>query len=157
MSNKINPIRQGFHSVTPCLVVIDADKAIEFYSRAFGAQENYRNYAPDGKSIMYAEIKIGDSIVTLSDEFPNMNSFAPPTTGKSPVSLYLYVENADEVFNRALSEGGQAILPMTDAFWGDRYGQLKDPSGHIWSIATHKKDVSPEEMEKAAKEAFSKT
>jgi PhnB protein len=144
MSNEINPIRQGFHTVTPCLVVKDADKAIKYYARVFGAKENYGNYAPDGKSIMYAEIKIGDSIITLSEEFPKMNSFAPSEKGRSPVSLYLYVENADEIYNRALSEGGETIFPMSDAFWGDRYGQLKDPYGHIWSIATHKKDVSPE-------------
>lgn len=85
-----------------------------------------------------------------------MNSFAPSEKGRSPVSLYLYLQNADEVYSRALSEGGETIFPMNDAFWGDRYGQLKDPYGHIWSIATLKKDVSPEEMERAAKEAFSK-
>lgn len=156
MSNKVNPLRQGFHNLTPCLVVKDANKAIEFYRNVFGAQENYRNDAPDDKSIMYAELKIGDSNLILSDEFPDMNSLSPSTIGKSPVSLYLYVENADDTFSRAISEGAQVIMPMTDAFWGDRWGQLKDPYGHIWSIATHKKDVSPEEMEKAAKEAFGK-
>jgi len=156
MSGKSSSVRRGFHTVTPCLVVKDADKAIEYYKKAFVAEENYRNYAPDGKSIMYAELKIGDSVVTLSDEYPQMNSFAPSGNGNVPISLYLYVDNADEVFNRAISEGGQEVLPMMDAFWGDRYGRLKDPFGHIWSVATHKKDLSPEEMEKAARDAFSK-
>lgn len=152
MSNKVSPLREGFHNLTPCLVVKDANKAIEFYTKVFDAKENYRNQAPDNKSIMYAELTIGDSKLVLSDEFPEMDSLSPPTIGKSPVSIYLYVDDADRTFDSAISEGAEVIMQMTDAFWGDRWGQLRDPFGHIWSIATHKKDVTPEEMEKAAKE-----
>lgn len=152
MIHKVSPLREGFHNLTPCLVLKDANKAIEFYTKVFGAKENYRNHAPDNKSIMYAELTIGDSKLVLSDEFPEMNSLSPPTIGKSPVSIYLYVDDADRTFDSAISEGAEVIMQMTDAFWGDRWGQLRDPFGHIWSIATHKKDVTPEEMEKAAKE-----
>lgn len=154
MSHNVSPLREGFHNLTPCLVVKDANKAIEFYTKVFGAQENYRNNAPDNKSIMYAELTIGDSKLVLSDEFPEMDSLSPPESGKSPVSIYLYVDDADRTFEVAASEGAEVLMQMTDAFWGDRWGQLRDPFGHIWSIATHKKDVTPEEIEKAAKEEY---
>ncbi|MFN2435209.1 MAG: VOC family protein [Nitrososphaeraceae archaeon] len=154
MSHKVSLLREGFHNLTPCLVVKDANKAIEFYTKVFGAQENYRNHAPDNKSIMYAELTIGDSKLILSDEFPEMDSLSPPTIGKSPVSIYVYVDDADRTFDRAVSEGSEVIMQMTDAFWGDRWGQLRDPFGHIWSIATHKKDVAPKDMEKAVKEQY---
>src|ERR671910_2066852 len=154
MNDKVTSVRQGFHNLTPCLVVKDANKAIEFYTKVFGAKENYRSQAPDNRSIMYAELSIGDSKVILSDEFPDMDSLAPLTIGKSAVSLYLYVEDADHTFENAISEGANVIVHMTDSFWGDRWGQLRDPFGHIWSIATHKKDVAPEEMEKAAKKEY---
>jgi PhnB protein len=154
MSHNVSPLREGFHNLTPCLVVKDANKAIEFYTKVFGAQENYRNHAPDNKSIMYAELTIGDSKLVLSDEFPEMDSLSPPEIGKSPVSIYLYVDDADRTFEAAVSEGAEVIMQVTDAFWGDRWGQLRDPFGHIWSIATHNKDVTPEEMEKAAKEEY---
>jgi PhnB protein len=151
MSQKVGPIREGFHNLTPCLVVNDANKAIEYYTKVFGAKENYRNHAPDNKSIMYAELSIGDSKLILSDEFPDMDSLSPITIGKTAVSIYLYVDDADRTFDLAVSEGANVIMKVTDAFWGDRWGQLRDPFGHIWSIATHKKNVTPEEMEKAAK------
>jgi PhnB protein len=151
MSQKVDPIREGFHNLTPCLVVNDANKAIEFYTKVFGAKENYRNHSPDNKSIMYAELSIGDSKLILSDEFRDMDSLSPLTIGKTPVSIYLYVDNADRTFDLAVSEGANVIMKMTDTFWGDRWGQVRDPFGHIWSIATHKKNVTPEEMEKAAK------
>jgi PhnB protein len=154
MNDKVTSVRQGFHNLTPCLVVKDANKAIEFYTKVFGAKENYRNQAPDNRSIMYAELSIGDSKLILSDEFPDMDSLSPLTIGKSAVSLYLYVEDADHTFENAISEGANVIVHMTDSFWGDRWGQLRDPFGHIWSIATHKKDVAPEEMEKAAKKEY---
>jgi len=111
---------------------------------------------PDGKSVAHAELMIGDSKIMLSDEFPEMKCLSPKSIGGSPVSLYLYVEDVDKTFNLAVSEGGKSLFPVQDQFYGDRHGSIQDPFGHIWSIATHIKDLTREEMKKAAEEAFSK-
>jgi PhnB protein len=152
----VSPIREGYHTVTPCLVVKNGNEAIEFYKRAFNLVESFRNYAPDGKRIMYAELKLGDSIIILSDEFPDMGCYSPLSIGGSAVSLYVYVLDADKVFSQALLAGAQEIVHVMDAPWGDRCGQLKDPYGHVWSVATHKIDMSPEEMEKECRKSLLK-
>jgi uncharacterized glyoxalase superfamily protein PhnB len=142
-------IPEGFHSITPYLTVNNAVAAIDFYKRAFEAKETSRLHGPDGKSIINAELKIGDSKVLLSDEFPHEGSRSPSTIGGTAVTLHIYTEDADRIFNQAVSAGATVVMPLMDAFWGDRYGQLKDPFGHIWSIATHKQDLSQEEIQKA--------
>lgn len=152
----VKPIPEGFHSITAHVTVKDASAAIEFYQKAFGAQELWRSPGPDGKKIMHAEVKIGDSILMLNDEFPEMGGECSVRAGVSDsVSLHLYVENADAVFEQATKAGASVVMPLADMFWGDRYGMLKDPFGLRWSIATHIKDCTPEEVEKAAAQAFS--
>lgn len=145
-------IPEGTHTLTPDLPVKDAARMIEFYKRAFGATEVSRAPSPDGK-IMHAALKIGDSTFYLSDEFPN-GCPAPTTLGGSTCVLSLYVEDADKLFKQAVSAGAKVKMPIMDAFWGDRYGQVTDPSGHIWAIATHQRDLSPQEIEKGAREFF---
>ena len=154
MSSTVKPIPEGYHSVTPYLIISGAADAIEFYKKAFGATELFRMPQPDGK-IGHAEIKIGDSPIMLADEFPQMSYVSPKTLGGSPVSLMIYVEDVDAVFDRAISEGAEQQKPVEDKFYGDRGGSLVDPFGHIWHIATHKEDVTPEEMEKRAAAAGS--
>jgi PhnB protein len=127
----------------------------EFYKRAFGAQEVVRMDGPDGK-IGHAEIKIGDSIVMLGDEMPGMGNRSPQSLGGTTAGVMLYVENVDTVFNQAVSAGAQVEAPVADMFWGDRYGKLKDPFGHSWSVATHMEDVAPAEMAKRMKDATAK-
>lgn len=143
------PIPEGYHAVTPTLTVRGAANAIEFYKKAFGAQETMRFPSPDGKTIMHAEIKIGDSRVMLNDEHPQMGCLSPQSTGGASSGIFLYVENADDVFNKAVSAGAKSQMPMMDAFWGDRFGSIIDPFGHVWSIATHKKDMTPDELKQA--------
>jgi len=145
-------IPDGFHSVTPTLTVRGAASAIEFYKKAFGAQEIMRFPSPDGKSIWHSEIKIGDSKIMLNDESPQMNCLSPKSVGGATSGIYLYVEDADNVFNKAVAAGGKVTMPIADAFWGDRSGQIEDPFGHRWMIATHKKDMTQEEMRKAGLE-----
>ncbi len=151
MAAQVKKIPDGYHTATPYLVVGDAARAIDFYKRAFGASELVRMDAPGGK-IGHAELKIGDSMIMLSDEM--MGNRSPQTLGGSPVSIFLYVEDVDSVFNKAIDAGGKSDAPPTDMFWGDRFGKLTDPFGHIWSIATHIEDVAPEEMPKRAKAAM---
>lgn len=155
MANRVNPIPKGYHSVTPYLTVNDAARALEFYKRAFGAQEVVRMDGPDGK-IGHSEIKIGDSIVMLGDEMPGMGNRSPQSLGGTTAGVMLYVENVDTVFNQAVSAGAQVEAPVADMFWGDRYGKLKDPFGHSWSVATHMEDVAPAEMAKRMKDATAK-
>ena len=155
MPTQAKPIPQGFRSVTPYLTMNDASRAIEFYKRAFGAQEVVRMDAPGGK-IGHAELKIGDSIVMLADEMPGGGCQAPQTLGGTTCGIMLYVENADTTFNQAVSAGAQIEAPLADMFWGDRYGRLKDPFGHSWSVATHKEDVAPAEMQKRMQDAMTK-
>ena len=155
MDSMTKPIPEGHHAVTPTLTVRGAANAIEFYKKAFGAQEINRFLGLDGKSIMHAEIKIGDSRIMLNDEIPQMKCLSPQSLGGTSSGTFLYVENADEVFNKAVSAGAQSQMPMMDAFWGDRFGSIIDPFGHVWSIATHKKDMTPDEL-KQASEKFMK-
>ena len=154
--NEVKKIPDGYHSITPMLIVKDGLKAIEYYKKVFGAIDKGTMMMPDNKSVAHAELLIGDSKIMLSDEFPEMKSLSPTTIGGSPVSLYLYVEDVDKTFNLAVTEGGKSLFPVQDRFYGDRHGSIQDPFGHIWSIATHVKDLTKEEMKKAAEEAFSK-
>jgi PhnB protein len=139
-----NPIPEGYHSVTPYLVVDDAAKAIEFYQKAFGAEEKYR--LPMGDRIGHAEIKIGDSHVMLADEFPDMGHLGPKARGGTTVSLMVYVPDVDAAFKTALDAGATQERPVEDQFWGDRMGSLADPFGHKWSLATHVEDVPESEI-----------
>lgn len=148
----VKPIPEGYHSVTPYLIVRGAAAAIDYYIKAFGAKELFRFPAPDGK-IGHAEIKIGDAPIMIADEYPDMGYNGPQSLGGSPVSLMIYVEDVDTVFNRAVESGGTVKEALQDKFYGDRMGTLVDPFGHIWHVATHKEDVSMEEMERRAKAA----
>ena len=148
----VKPIPEGYHSVTPYLMVDRGVAAIEFYKKAFGAVELFRFPAPGGK-IGHAEIKVGDSPIMLADEFPDMGYLGPKSIGGSPVSLMIYVEDVDTVFNRAVEAGATAKEAVTNKFYGDRTGTVVDPFGHIWHVATHKEDVPMEEMEQRAKAA----
>lgn len=153
MPAKVQAIPPGYHSVTPYLVVRDGARAIDFYKQSFGATEIARMGTPDGK-IAHAELKIGDSMIMLSDEM--MGNRSPESLGGSPVSIFLYIENVDSVFNQAVKAGAKSDMPPADMFWGDRYGKLTDPFGHVWGLATHIEDVAPAEMEKRAKESMAK-
>ena len=148
----VKTIPDGYHSVTPYLIITGAAEAIDYYKKAFGATELLRMPAPDGK-IGHAEIKIGDSPIMLADEFPEMGYKSPQTLGGSPVSIMIYVADVDTVFDQAVAAGGKVQRPVKDQFYGDRSGTLEDPFGHVWHIATHKEDVSVEEMERRAKSA----
>jgi uncharacterized glyoxalase superfamily protein PhnB len=152
MAQKPKAIPEGFHTVTPGLVVNDGARAIEFYKKAFGAEELSRMTGPGGKGVMHAEIRIGNSTLFLGDESPEMGAVSPTTLKGTPVSLHLYVEDVDAAFKRATAAGATVKMPVTDMFWGDRYGKVTDPFGHTWGLATHKEDVSPEEMTRRAKE-----
>jgi uncharacterized glyoxalase superfamily protein PhnB len=150
-TQSVKPIPEGMHSLTPHLVCANAAEAIEFYKKAFGATELFRMQSPDGK-IMHAQVKIGDSVVMLTDEMPQRGSLGPKALKGTPVSLFLYVESADKAFERAVSAGATVQMPLADMFWGDRWGFVEDPFGHRWHIATHIRDVSEEEMKQAMKE-----
>lgn len=151
MSEAVRPIPEGFRTVTPHLVCGDAAAAIAFYQQAFGATEVGRMNMPNGK-IGHAEIRIGDSRLMLADAFPEYGSNDPLVLKGSPVVIHLYVEDADAAWARATAAGATPIMPLADAFWGDRYGQVQDPFGHRWSIATHQREVSMEDMQAALKE-----
>ena len=131
----------------------DAVSALEFYQKAFGAKETYRLVLPDGR-LGHAEIRLGDSLIMLADEFPEFGGKAPETLGGSPVSIHLYVEDVDAFVKRAVAEGARLVKPVADQFYGDRSGQLEDPYGHLWWVATHKEDVAPEEMQKRVRALF---
>jgi len=147
MSGNVRPIPEGYHSVTPYLIIKGAAKALDFYQRAFGAKETVRMPGPGGK-IMHAEMRIGSSMVMLADEHPEMNARSPEAFGGSPVMIHLYVEDVDAVFNQAIAAGATVERPLADQFYGDRTGGVKDPFGYSWYVATHKEDVTPEEMKK---------
>jgi len=149
-----NSVPEGFHTVTAYLIVPNAVDALSLYSRAFDAHEIYRLPGPGGQGTLHAEMQIGDSRVMLSDENPEWNARSPNTLGGTPVTLHLYVEDADAVFEQALTAGCSVNMPLADMFWGDRYGKVMDPFGHIWGIATHKEDVPPEEMASRAAKMF---
>lgn len=147
----VRPIPEGYHSLTPGLVVDNAAEAIEFYKRAFGARELSRMSSADGRQIWHAELQIGDSRLMLGDEFPEMSDTrAPKSLGGTASSLHIYVEDADAAFQRAVEAGATVSMPLMDAFWGDRYGRVTDPFGHVWGILTHQEDVSEEEMQRRA-------
>jgi uncharacterized glyoxalase superfamily protein PhnB len=150
---KAAPVPPGFHTVTPHLVIRGATEAIEFYKKAFGAEVKGVMPGPGGK-VMHGEIRIGDSTIMLNDEFPEMGAKAPTTLGGSPVNLHIYVPDCDALWNRAVAAGAKVTMPLADMFWGDRYGTLTDPFGHKWSIATHKEDLTPEEIGKRGAEAM---
>ena len=147
--NKPSPIPPGMHSVTPHLVCAGAADAIAFYKKAFNAQELAQLAGPDGK-LMHGMIKIGDSALMLVDEYPQWDSLGPKARNGTSVTLHLYVEDADAQFKQAIDAGCEVRMPLADMFWGDRYGIVQDPFGHLWSIATHVRDVSPEEIRAAA-------
>jgi PhnB protein len=150
----VQAIPQGFHSLTPGLTCKDAAKAIEVYKKAFGATERSRFAGPDGR-IMHAELQIGDSMIFLADEFPGMS--AAPTQGAPPSqAVYMYVPNVDATYDQAVAAGCQGAMPVSDMFWGDRFGKVIDPFGHHWNLATHTEDVAPAEMERRGKEWMAK-
>lgn len=153
MAGKAKHVPAGFHTATPCLAINGAARAIDFYKRAFGATEVMR--FAHGDKVGHAEIQIGDSKIMLSDEFPDMGVRGPKTVGGSATAIYLYVDNVDAVADRAQTEGAKMVRPVEDKFYGDRSGTLEDPFGHIWHLATHKEDLSEEELKKRA-ETFMK-
>jgi len=153
MNTKAKPVPEGFHTATPYLIITNAARAIEFYQDVFGATELTRLATPDGK-VGHAEIRIGDSRIMLADEFPEWDARSPQTIGGSAVHIMLYVEDVDAVVNRAVAAGAKLFKPVADQFYGDRSGSLTDPFGHKWTIATHKEDVSPEEMKRRASALF---
>ncbi len=153
MPSRVKPIPDGHRTVTPYLAIKNAAKALEFYKRAFGAVESYTLMMPDGR-VGHAEIRLGDSLIMLSDEFPEYGGKAPESLGGSPVSLHLYVEDVDAFVKRALDAGAKERKPVMDQFYGDRSGQLEDPFGHLWWVATHKEDVAPEEMQRRVQAMF---
>ena len=144
----MNKIPEGMHSITPHLVCAGAAKALDFYQKAFGATEVGRLPGPDGR-LMHAAMKIGDSTVMLADEMPEWGSLGPRALKGSPVTIHIYVEDVDALVARAEKAGAKVTMPVADQFWGDRYGKLEDPFGHHWSVATHVRDVTPDEMKKA--------
>ena len=146
--SRVKPVPEGMHSVTPHLVCAGAAAAIEFYKKAFGAVEVTRLPGQQGK-LMHASIRIGDSAVMLVDESPEWGMLGPKALKGSPVTIHLYVDDADAFVARAVKAGAKLTMPVADMFWGDRYGQLEDPFGHRWSVGTHVRDVSPQEMQKA--------
>lgn len=145
----VKAVPEGYHTITPNLVCRNAERAIEFYKSVFGANELMRMPGPGGK-IMHCELKIGNSIVFVNDELTHASAEAPGRTGAPLVSLFVYVEDVDRVFSRAVEAGAKVDMPLQDMFWGDRFGKICDPAGHSWGIATHKEEVAPAEMERRA-------
>ena len=149
------PVPGGFHTLTPHIVVTDGAAAIEFYKKAFGAQEMFRLLTPDGKAVMHAQLKIGDAILMLGGEMPP-RTLSPKSRGGTSVNLHLYLADADAAFDRAVKAGCKIVMPVSDTFWGDRYGVVEDPFGHQWSVATHQHDYTPEQLAANVKEFFAK-
>lgn len=155
MSSDVRPIPDGYHTLTPNLTFKDSSKALEFYQSAFGATVLGQMLSPDGRSMMHAVMKIGDSILMMGDEMPSEGcSKSAETLGGSPISLYVYVPNVDEAFKRAESSGATVTMPVTDMFWGDRCGNLIDPFGYSWMLATHTNDLTEDEIKKGAQKFF---
>lgn len=152
MSNRVQSIPDGYHSVTPSLVIRGGNQAIDFYKKAFGAEELVRMMSPDGTQVMHAALRIGNSIIMLSDEFPQTAAKSPTALNGSTMQVHIYVEDADATFRQALDAGAKEVMPLENTFWGDRFGSIVDPFGHMWGIATHIEDVSAEEMEKRFEE-----
>jgi PhnB protein len=149
----VQPVPEGYHTVTPYLAVEDAQEAIDFYGRALGATERSRMPGPEN-TIAHAELEIGDSLVMLSDPFPQASTKTPKELGGTSVNIFLYVDNVDDFVQKALDAGATLTAPVEDQFWGDRFGVVTDPFGHTWSVATHVEDVAPEEMAERAKTAM---
>jgi uncharacterized glyoxalase superfamily protein PhnB len=149
----VKAVPTGFHTLTPHLTVRDADKALEFYKNALGAEVLNVARMPDGK-VMHAALRVGDSMLMLNEEMPDFGALSPLSNGGAGVTIHIYTENVDAAFDRAVSAGANVVMPLMDQFWGDRYGMIADPFGHKWSIATHTKDMSPEEMQRAQDEAM---
>jgi PhnB protein len=155
MAEKVQAVPAGFHTLTPHLTVRNADKALEFYKNALGAEVLGAARMPDGR-IMHAALRVGDSMLMLNEEMPEYGGLSPQSLNGTGVTIHIYTDNVDEAFNRAVSAGAQVKMPLMDQFWGDRYGLVQDPFGHKWSLATHVKDLSPEEMQRAQDEAMAK-
>jgi PhnB protein len=155
MSTKVQRVPEGFHTITPHITVADAAKAIHFYQRAFGAELVSRMEGPGGK-VMHAEVRIGDSLLFLNDEFPQMGARSPKSLGGTSMTIHLTVEDCDGLFRRATQAGAEVVMPLNDMFWGDRYGMVQDPDGYRWAIASHIEDVSPEECARRGAEAMKK-
>lgn len=149
----VQPIPEGYNTVSPYLAVDDAERAIEYYKKAFGAEETVRMNAPDGR-IGHAELKIGDSHIMLSDPFPQSSTKPPTELGGTSVSIFMYVEDVDAVVQKAVDQGATVTMEVEDQFWGDRFGSITDPFGHNWSIATHIEDLTPEEIEERGRAAM---
>jgi uncharacterized glyoxalase superfamily protein PhnB len=156
MSDKTSAVPQGFHTLTPHLIVRDADRAIEFYRQAFGAELQGGIARMSNGKVMHALLRIGNSNLMLNDEMPEYGALSPLSGGSSSVTIHVYTENVDAAFARATAAGAQIKMPLMDQFWGDRYGVVTDPYGHKWSLASHVKDLSPEEMHRAMNEAMAK-
>ena len=154
MANTVKPIPDGYNAAMPYLTCKDAGRALEFYAKAFGATEVMRMPAPDGR-IGHAEIKIGDAVIMVSDEYPEMQIQSPQTLGGTPVGIYVYVADVDALNQRAIAAGASVERPIADQFYGDRSVTLRDPFGHRWFFATHKEDLSPEELQRRAAAAMS--
>ena len=148
------PVPEGYHTITPYLAVENASEAIDFYQRAFGAQERVRMDGPGG-SVMHAELQVGDSTIMLSDPFPQASTKPPKELGGTSVSIFAYVENIDDVYKQAIDAGASSLMEPDDMFWGDRFGSVQDPFGHSWTIATHIEDVEPAEMQRRSEEFMS--
>jgi PhnB protein len=153
MTPSMKGIPEGYHSVMPYLAVHDAAAALEFYQQVFGARERMRMPAPGGR-VGHAEIEIGDSCIMLADEYPEIGFRSPKSIGGTPVNLHLYVEDVDAMVEQAVAAGAKEVRPVKDQFYGDRTGTVEDPFGHVWHIATHKKDVSADELKRGAAEAM---
>jgi PhnB protein len=154
MPKKAPATPTGYHTVTPSLCVAGAAKALDFYKKALGAEERMRFEGPDGK-IMHAEFQVGDSIIMLADEMPDMGAKGPKSIGGTPVSFFVYGENVDAAWKRAVDAGAKEVVPLADQFWGDRTGCLEDPFGHHWWLAQHLEDLTPEQIRKNAEAFFS--
>jgi len=157
MKTKVKAIPEGFQTVTPSLSLKDSLKAIAFYEKAFGAKNPEVFPSPDGKHTMHATIRIGDSIVMMGDEMPDMGCKSAESLCASPISLYVYVPDVDAVFEQAVAAGATAVMPVADMFWGDRCGTLKDPFGYQWTIATHNRDLTEREIQEGATAFFEAT
>ena len=155
MPTSVKPIPDGHRTVAPYLAIKNAAAALEFYEQGFGAVETYKLIVPDGR-VGHAEIRLGDSLIMLSDEFPELGGKAPEALGGSPVSIQLYVEDVDAFVKRAVAAGARELKPVANQFYGDRSGQLQDPFGHLWWVATHKEDVASDEMQRRVRALFAK-
>lgn len=153
--SEVQRIPSGFHTITPTIFVRGAARAMEFYKQAFGAEEISRHTTPDGSKVVHGELKIGDSRLFICDEFPEWGAQSPETLNGNSSAFYLYVENSDESFNRAVNAGAAIVRPVEETFWGDRVGVISDPYGHKWNFSTHVRDVTPEELTAASEKFFS--